>query len=180
MAEMSEMAKFWWLRGLAGFGTALAVWTVMEVVMTGTRGLMLALALVVAAPAAAQSRDEQRRPDPRRDDQRPDLRDRPDSRDSRGGPLYRATPRFDAAFRNGQDDGYEAGLRDGQRGERFDPIGEKRYRSGDRNYDRRYGPRDLYTDRYRDGFRRGYADGYQDGRRYNSRNQGTGWWPFGR
>lgn len=144
--------------------------------MTGTRGLMLALTLVVATPTVAACQTWH---DPRWDDRRSDQRGRPDPRDKRGGVNSRAIPRFDAAFRNGQDDGYEAGLRDGQRGERFDPVGEKRYRSGDRDYDRRYGPKELYKDRYRDGFRRGYEDGYQDGKRYDRRDAPR-WWPFGR
>jgi len=148
----------------------------MEVSMTGTRGLMLALTLVVATPTLAACQTWH---DPRWDDRRSDQRGRPDPRDERGGVNSRAIPRFDEAFRNGQDDGYEAGLRDGQRGERFDPVGEKRYRSGDRNYDRRYGPKELYKDRYRDGFRRGYDEGYRDGRRYDRRDAPR-WWPFGR
>jgi flagellar biosynthesis/type III secretory pathway protein FliH len=151
--------------------------------MTGTRGLLLALTLVVAAPAAAAqspnyTRDEAQRNDPRI--QR-DRRNPGDDRDYRGG-WGRAVPRFDVAFRNGEEDGYKEGLRDGERGDRFDPVREKRYRSGDHGYDRRYGPKELYKDRYRDGFRRGYEDGYQDGRRYGRRNsnRGPSWWPFGR
>jgi hypothetical protein len=143
----------------------------LEVVMTGTRGLALALILFVAAPAvAAQSRSDPRQPQTRRDDQRSDPRDRWNPR---------ATPRFDLAFNNGFDDGYEAGLRDARKGDRFDPIREKRYRSGDHGYDRRYGAKDLYKNRYRDAFRRGYADGSQDGRRYD-RGGPPRWWPFGR
>lgn len=154
--------------------------------MTGTRGLLLALTLVVAAPAAAaqspnDTRDEAQRNDPRIQDPR----DR-DYRDNRGDWNRRAVPRFDPAFRNGEEDGYREGLRDGERGERFDPVREKRYRSADNGYDRRYGPKELYKDRYRDGFRRGYEDGYQDGRRYgrndryDRRNQFPRWWEIWR
>lgn len=157
--------------------------------MTGTRGLLLALTLVAAAPAAAAQtpinmRDEaQRRDDPWIQRDRPDPRD---NRDYRGDWDRRAVPRFDLAFRNGEEDGYKEGLKDGERGERFDPVREKRYRSGDHGYNRRYGPKELYKDRYRIGYRRGYEDGYQDGRRYDRNNRNDrrnplpGWWPFGR
>lgn len=173
-----------------GFGTTLALWAVMEVVvMTGTRGLLLALTLVAAAPAAAAEtpinvRDEaQRQNDPRIQRGRPDPRD---NQDYRGGWERRGAPRVDFAFRTGEEDGYKEGLHDGERGDRFDPVREKRYRSGDHGYDRRYGPKELYKDRYRDGFRRGYEDGYQDGRRYgrnnrnDRRNQPSRWWEIWR
>jgi len=151
--------------------------------MTVTRGFMLALILVVAVPAAAQSRGSQRRPDPPRNNQ---PASRFDERDSRAVRDRRAVPRFDLAFLNGDEDGYEAGLKDRRRGDRFDPIREKRYRSADHGYDRRYGPKDLYKNRYREGFRRGYQEGYRDaayrdgynGRR--DRRDPIWWWPFGR
>lgn len=154
--------------------------------MTGTRGLLLALTLVAAAPAAAAQSpinigdEAQRRDDPRIQRDRQDPRD---NRDYRGG---WGTPRFDVAFRTGEEDGYKEGLRDGERGDRFDPVREKRYRSGDHGYDRRYGSKEAYKDRYRIGFRRGYEDGYQDGRRYdrndrfNRRNQPPRWWEIWR
>jgi flagellar biosynthesis/type III secretory pathway protein FliH len=130
-----------------------------------------------ATPAMAS----QARPDPRRDDRgivRPDQRNDRGYRDDWD---RRATPRFDLAFRNGEEDGYREGLRDGERGDRFDPVRESRYRSGDHGYERRYGPKELYKNRYRDAFRRGYEQGYQDGRRHGRRNsRGPSWWPFGR
>ena len=138
--------------------------------MTGTRALLLASALVIAAPGcalSAYSADPQRGP---RQDERWDQRDQRDIR--RGG------ARYDLAVEQGAEDGYAAGLRDGQRGDRFDPVGERRYRAGDRGYDRRYGPRDLYKDRYRAAFRRAYEQGYRDGRRYD--RGASRWWPFGR
>jgi flagellar biosynthesis/type III secretory pathway protein FliH len=144
----------------------------MEVVMTGTRVLRVALlvlaglAIMSAAPAMAS----QARPDQRSDDRG----------GYRGDWDRRAAPRFDLAFRNGEEDGYKEGLHDGERGDRFDPVRERRYRAGDSGYDRRYGSRELYKDRYRDAFRRGYERGYQDGRRYDRRNPSRGWWPFGR
>lgn len=160
--------------------------------MTGTYRLrlmpfaLLALAgstiACSATLSASQARADQRRDD--RGTMQRDSRNQRDQRDPRGDRDARdtwdrrAVPRFDLAFRNGEEDGYKEGLRDGERGERFDPIREKRFRSADHGYDRRYGPRELYKDRYRDGFRRGYEDGYRDGRRYDRR--APGWWPFGR
>ncbi len=134
--------------------------------MTGRRALLLAAALAIAAPGcalAAYSAEPQRGQDGRWDQR--------DGRDIRRGGA-----RYDLAVQHGLDDGYAAGLRDGQRGDRFDPVGERRYRAGDRGYDRRYGPRDLYKDRYRDAFRRAYEQGYRDGRRYDRGAR----WPFGR
>ncbi|MEZ5319848.1 MAG: hypothetical protein R2752_20770 [Vicinamibacterales bacterium] len=98
--------------------------------------------------------------------------------------------RNDLAFRTGTNDGYEAGLDDGRDGRRFDPIGERRYRSGDHGYDRRYGSKDLWKVRYREGFKLGYEQGYQDarrygrgydGRRYDPRDRRPDrpwWWPW--
>jgi len=147
--------------------------------MTVTRGFLFALILAVATPAAAQSRGNQRRPDPPRDTQ---PSGRFDSRDFRDPWNRRIPQRFDLAFFNGQEDGYEAGLKDARRSDRFDPIREKRYRSADHGYDRRYGPKDVYKNRYRDGFRRGYQEGYRDGlRNFRRDRRGSGWWwPFGR
>lgn len=82
----------------------------------------------------------------------------------------RAVPRDarvsrDPAFQNGYADGYQAGFDDARARRRADPVGHRRYRSGDRGYDRRWGPRDDYARRYRDGFIQGYRAGYADGRR---------------
>ncbi len=82
---------------------------------------------------------------------------------SRRGPAGR---RFDLAARNGFDDGYAAGLDDGRDGRRFDPVSERRYRSGDHGYERGYGSREVYKVNYRDAFRAGYEEGYRDGRSY--------------
>ncbi len=88
----------------------------------------------------------------------------------------------DAAYQTGFTDGYEAGLDDGRDRRRFDPVGEGRYRSGDRGYNGNYGSRDAYKYRYREAFREGYEDGYGDGQRYDSRttrNDGRPtWWPW--
>lgn len=162
----------------------------MEVVMTATRGLrvaMLALvgtAMLSATPAMAQG------PFPRRDDRGTIQRDRRDPRDTRGnGTIWdrRTTGRYDLAFNTGENDGYKEGLKDGEKGDRFDPVREKKYRSADSGYDKRYGSREVYKDRYRDGYRNGYELGYQEGRRYDRRgssnrnsNRNPSWWPFGR
>ena len=104
-------------------------------------------------------------------------------RPGRGGPPPWANARgrggyqrTDYAFRIGFTDGYEAGLRDGRDRDRFDPLREGRYRSGDRGYNRNYGARDDYRLRYRGAFREGYQHGYDDGWRYNARNNSRPWW----
>lgn len=81
------------------------------------------------------------------------------------------------ASQNGFNDGYQAGLSDGRDNDRFDPIGERRYRSGDRGYERRYGSKDAYKAEYRNAFRSGYEQGYRDGRAYRNRRGGR-WSPF--
>lgn len=87
--------------------------------------------------------------------------------------------RTDLAFRSGFTDGYEAGLKDARDRRRFDPIGEGRYRDGDRGYNRNYGSRDFYKIRYREGFREGYEHGYDDGFRYGRNYNGRpSWWPW--
>ncbi len=87
--------------------------------------------------------------------------------------------RTDFAFRTGFTDGYEAGLRDARRRDRFDPIGEGRYRSGDHGYNRNYGSRDFYRLRYREAFREGYEYGFNDGLRYDRQYSGRpSWWPW--
>jgi hypothetical protein len=95
----------------------------------------------------------------------------------RGGSQYN-----DYAFQTGFTDGYEAGLNDGRSRRRFDPVGEGRYRDGDRGYKSQYGTRDAYKFRYREAFRDGYEQGYEDGRRYDSSNNRSDgrprWWPW--
>ena len=92
---------------------------------------------------------------------------------------------YSPAWDKGRADGYEKGLDDGRDGDRFDPIGEKWYRQGDRGYNSRYGSRDAYKNAYRQAFRQGYEQGYRDGQggygRYGSQypNRSGGWrWPF--
>lgn len=81
----------------------------------------------------------------------------------------RAVGRFDFAADHGFNDGYEAGMNDGRNRRAFDPLGESRYRSGDRGYERSYGSRESYKVMYRSAFRDGYEQGYQDARRYGYR-----------
>jgi hypothetical protein len=70
------------------------------------------------------------------------------------------------AAQNGYRDGYEQGRNDARGGSRFDPVGARRYRSGDQDYDRRYGSRDDYKREYRSAFQAGYEQGYRGSRRY--------------
>ena len=76
----------------------------------------------------------------------------------RGGASVFPSP----AANNGLRDGYDQGRDDGRQRRRFDPIGTKRYRSGDRDYDRRYGSIDDYKRDYRAGFQQGYDQGYRE------------------
>ncbi len=69
------------------------------------------------------------------------------------------------AAQNGYRDGYEQGRNDARGGSRFDPVGARRYRSGDQDYDRRYGSRDDYKREYRAAFQAGYEQGYRGSRR---------------
>ncbi len=69
------------------------------------------------------------------------------------------------AGQNGYRDGYEQGRNDARGGNRFDPIGSRRYRSGDHDYDGRYGSRDDYKREYRAAFQAGYDEGYRGSRR---------------
>ena len=160
--------------------------------MTGARGLRVALlalvgtAMLSASPAMASQGSIFQRRDDRGSVQRD--RDRRDPRDTRGnGSIWdrRTNGRYDLAFANGENEGYKEGLKDGEKGDRFDPVREKRYRSADQGYDKRYGSKEAYKDRYRDGYRIGYEQGYREGQRYDRRNdrrnngRGPSWWPFG-
>jgi hypothetical protein len=69
------------------------------------------------------------------------------------------------AAQNGYRDGYEQGRNDARGGSRFDPVGARRYRSGDQDYDRRHGSRDDYKREYRAAFQAGYEQGYRGSRR---------------
>lgn len=71
----------------------------------------------------------------------------------------------EAAAARGYSDGFEAGLNDGRRGNRYDPVASRDYRDGDNGYSRSYGSRDAYRNNYRAGFRQGYEEGYRDGTR---------------
>jgi hypothetical protein len=91
---------------------------------------------------------------------------------NRQGPPWtngRGVARFDVATQQGYSDGYEAGLDDARDGRRFDPVGERRYRSADRGYNSSYGPRERYKTNYRTGFLSGYEAAYEDGVRYGRR-----------
>jgi hypothetical protein len=83
-----------------------------------------------------------------------------------GGRSGGARGRFDVAGQQGYNDGYEAGFDDGRDGRRFDPIGESRYRSGDRGYRTTFGSRELYKANYRDAFRDGYEEGFREATTY--------------
>jgi hypothetical protein len=78
------------------------------------------------------------------------------------------------AFTNGFNDGYKEGEKDGRKNDRFDPIGENRYRKGDHGYRREYGSKEQYKNAYRDAFRAGYEQGFRDTRGGNW-NRGRPW-----
>ncbi|MGE5244899.1 MAG: hypothetical protein ACM3SQ_11785 [Betaproteobacteria bacterium] len=80
---------------------------------------------------------------------------------SAAGPYgaYRS-PASDIGYR----DGYEAGRDDAHDRDRYDPIGAKRYRSGDHGYKREFGPREEYQREYRAAFQQGYDRGYRERR----------------
>jgi len=69
------------------------------------------------------------------------------------------------ATARGYSDGYRRGLNDGRDRDRYDPVGNGDYRSGDPGYSRSYGSRDSYRVNYRAGFRQGYEDGYREAAR---------------
>jgi hypothetical protein len=66
-----------------------------------------------------------------------------------------------AAADNGYRDGLGEGQHAAQHGDRFDPVGEKRYRDGDHNYKKQDGSRDEYKREYRAAFQQGYNEGYR-------------------
>ncbi|MDQ3068944.1 MAG: hypothetical protein M3R55_04350 [Acidobacteriota bacterium] len=72
--------------------------------------------------------------------------------------------RFNEAFETGLRDGYEEGLKVARKSDRYDPVGARRYRSGDNGYDRRFGTKDQWKLSYREGFKDGYDRGYREGR----------------
>ena len=69
------------------------------------------------------------------------------------------------AYARGHSDGYQDGLADGRRRDRYDPADSRGYRDGDQGYVESYGSRDAYKDNYRAGFRQGYEMGYRAGTR---------------
>lgn len=120
-----------------------------------TRLLAAAVACVVlAAPVLAQPRDQSRNwPSSARR-----------TTDDRGG--RRTTRGYqEPAFARGYDDGYARGATDGRGRNRYDPVKDKDYRTGDVGYAATYGSRDAYRNNYRAGFRQGYEDGYRDSTR---------------
>ena len=78
-----------------------------------------------------------------------------------GSGYYASSP----AAQNGYRDGYDQGRDDARDRRRFDPVGARRYRSGDQDYDRRHGSRDGYKREYRAAFQAGYEQGYRGSRR---------------
>jgi hypothetical protein len=89
------------------------------------------------------------------------------ARDERPAVSKRQPPRgySEAALARGYEDGFDAGLADGRRGKRYDPVATRDYRRGDEGYYASYGSRDAYKMNYRTGFRQGYEIGYRDGTR---------------
>jgi len=87
---------------------------------------------------------------------------RDDRRD--GGVARRTAGGYqEPAFARGYSDGYEDGVNDGKDRKRYDPVGEKDYRSADQGYYGGYGSKDAYKNNYRAGFRQGYEEGYREG-----------------
>jgi len=81
-----------------------------------------------------------------------------------GGVVRRAPGGYqEPAFARGYSDGYEDGVNDGKDRDRYDPVGEKDYRSADKGYSGNYGSKDAYKNNYRAGFRQGYEEGYREG-----------------
>jgi hypothetical protein len=81
-----------------------------------------------------------------------------------GGVVRRAPGGYqEPAAARGYSDGYEDGVNDGKDRNRYDPVGEKDYRSADKGYYGGYGSKDAYKNNYRAGFRQGYEDGYREG-----------------
>ena len=71
-----------------------------------------------------------------------------------------------AAYDHGYRDGVRQGRADARDGDRYDPRGQREYRSADNG---RWGSR--FDDEYRNGFVNGYEEGYRD-RRNNNRQRG--------
>jgi hypothetical protein len=96
-------------------------------------------------------------------------RNRSDATRGRALPGYGVAGRTgDLALDTGFNDGYEAGLKDAQKHDRFDPVSEGRYRSGDHGYKNWYGAKESYKINYREAFRQGYTRGFQEAQRYDT------------
>jgi hypothetical protein len=66
----------------------------------------------------------------------------------------------DIGYDTGYRDGVQAGAKDQEKHEKFDPADHDRYRDGDHDYRSSFGDKELYKRSYREGFMRGYQDGY--------------------
>jgi hypothetical protein len=77
------------------------------------------------------------------------------------------TPRLfqDPASTKGYENGYDLGLLDARKGDRYDPVRHRDYRDANRGYASSQGSRDGYKTNFRTGFRQGYEDGYREGTR---------------
>src|SRR5688572_9842025 len=73
------------------------------------------------------------------------------------------------AYARGYAEGFDKGREDSDDRDRYDAVGHKEYRNGDRGYNDNYGSRELYKQNYREGFREGYEDGYRGGNRDSRR-----------
>ena len=114
--------------------------------------------LLLAAPPHADAGDGQGRARGRGRSQAPSAR--------QGAPARELPPGYhEPVFERGYDAGYQRGLADGRRGDRYDPAESREYRDGDVGYTESYGSRDAYRTNYRAGFRQGYEDGYRAGTR---------------
>jgi len=66
------------------------------------------------------------------------------------------------AAQTGYRDGYDGGRDDARDHERYDPVRDARYRSGDHGYEGRNGSRETYRQEYRAAYAQGYERGYRD------------------
>ena len=125
--------------------------------MTKTLTISAALALLIAAPAAAQTNNWF------------------GTSAAAYADDYRAP--YAAARRAAHENGYRDGLKRGEQAARankpFNAQIERDYRDGENGYNRSYGDRNRYRDDYRGGFAQGYRDGYE--RRGGARDRGWGY-----
>lgn len=132
-----------------------------------------------------QDRDRDYRRDRDRDYRRDRDRDRDRDNDRYGrNGGYGNNGYYQAAYRQGYNDGVYTGQNDSARGQSYDPQRSHFYRNGhgdNGNYGNngRYGGGYQYQQAYREGFLQGYNQGYQ---RYrgsrNGRNGNYSRWPF--